>query len=195
MKAARVDICIMIVFLMGAAGFCIPLCLGIEGEESVYWSFVFVLLSGFGFCANLDNWNEGTGLGKTDNLVIIDLKTNQRAAWWQKIFRRGMDFLMLLLGAWLVFFFGFTFSIFLYFTLIIFTANILLIYIGKGRRLGDYVVGTQVVDLADFETKNYEVEKKQKRVVMNVGIGNEMQNQFINSDHSMNFPNPPQKYF
>ncbi|MEZ4885283.1 MAG: RDD family protein [Chitinophagales bacterium] len=195
MKAAGVDVCMMIAIMIGMILFGAPLYTEIlTSGWAGLWLFV-ILLSGLGFCANLDNWNKGTGLGKTTNLVVIDLNTNQQATWRQKILRRSIDFLMLFLGAAFLSFLGFTFSIFLYFVLLVFTANVLLVYIGQGRRLGDYVLGTQVVDLADFEAKNYEVAENQEITEKRGEMGQEMQNQFINSNPSINFPNPPQNYF
>ncbi|MGB0931734.1 MAG: hypothetical protein ACPGVB_13205, partial [Chitinophagales bacterium] len=123
------------------------------------FGFFCLLIVGL-FFSNLDNWSDGRGLGKFNNLVVVDLENLQLATNWQKMIRRSFDFLPLFLAAGIIYFLDFPTSVFSYIVLVIFTINIGLMNIGEGRRMGDYLIGTQVVNEEDFERKNSEVKKQ-----------------------------------
>ncbi|MGB1243652.1 MAG: hypothetical protein ACPG49_14075, partial [Chitinophagales bacterium] len=102
-------------------------------------------------------------------LMVIDIHTNKRCAWWQSILRRGfMTFITV--GFFLIIAFYRGLSVFLdeggFRTEILaipiglWCINLLVLLLEvRGRKIGDYLAGTQVIYEADFQEGNFEIKK------------------------------------
>ena len=89
-------------------------------------------------------------------LVLIDMRTNQTCSVWKTTLRRCADLLPLVLVAVWAYFYGADMTAFWTVFVSMAILNLVLIDVMKGRRLGDFLLGTQVVNKNDFEKGNWE---------------------------------------
>ncbi len=89
-------------------------------------------------------------------LVLVNTRTNQACGFWKVLFRRAVDLLPLALVAVCTYLFASSMTYFWVFFGVLALVNLILIDVGKGRRLGDFLLGTQVVNKFDFEKGRWE---------------------------------------
>lgn len=95
-----------------------------------------------------------------DYLVLVNVKTNQEAGFFKTILRRSIDLLPLAaMAAWTYFSQANMIYFWVFFTLVC-AVNLVLIDTGKGRRLGDRLLGTQVANKVDFDKGFWDRDKK-----------------------------------
>ncbi|MGB0932095.1 MAG: RDD family protein, partial [Chitinophagales bacterium] len=120
-------------------------------ENDFYLSLGIGFLVGGFFWTIMESWNDKT-LGKASTqLMIVDVKTNAKAKLWKILVRRAID----------VFIVGFLYFTIYYMDLAkvyyivafvgYLVVNFVVVHLQKGSRLGDYLVGTQVINVSDFE--------------------------------------------
>ncbi|MGB0931735.1 MAG: hypothetical protein ACPGVB_13210 [Chitinophagales bacterium] len=86
-----------------------------------------------------------------DYLVLVNARTNQEAGFFKTILRRSVDLLPLAVMAVLVYVFQLNMLYFWGAFALLSIVNLVMIDVGKGRRLGDFLLGTQVANKVDFD--------------------------------------------